>query len=182
MNATDKIEERDRLCRVLRATTYDMSRKRLVMRRFVIRQTIAMALLLMIGGLLFIYYRELSPMFLKTYVSIIFIMSFLLQVHAHWLIVHAVRVYRQLYLQGQEQLGELIKFVDWTGLRKRQLYKGNDIKVTEHIRQFALIESQSRLSPVRKGTKYITWIIHGYGFIRLLLLIVTCYWIVRFLT
>ena len=60
-------------------------------------------------------------------------------------------------------------------MRRRQLYKGNDPKVLKVIKQFVIIESQKRLSSVRKGRKYIWWYIYGYGFLRLSIILFMSY-------
>ena len=99
----------------------------------------------------------------------------LMEADALYLRFSVIKKYRNFYHEGQVQLGELIKFVDWTGMRRRQLYKGNDPKVLIVIKQFVIIESQKRLSPVRKGRKYIWWYIYGYGFLRLSIILFMSY-------
>lgn len=176
---SEKRGQREILLDSLLETIQAMARKRVIMSRFVIKQSIAMLFLFVMGVVLFFFCEMFSSTILKGYVSLLFMIVFLLQAQAHLLIVRAVTPYRELYGRGQEQLSELIKYMDWTGMRKRQIYKGADKEVTQTIKQFIVIESQARLSPVRKGIKYITWIIHGYGFLRLCFLLVTCYCVLK---
>ena len=179
MNGSEKKEERDRLCHILRTTTTKMSEKRHDMKRFVIRQSLFMLFFLLLFLCFSFNSDTVEFSLLEIIAAAIITMCFLMELDAFFLRVGVVRSYKSLYYEGQNQLGELIQFVDWTGMRRRQLYKGNDPKVLEVIKQFIIIESQEILSPVRKGRKYIWWFIYGFGFLRLSLMVFICYLLVR---
>ncbi len=175
MSVSDKTEERDRLCHLLRVTTTKMSERRHDMKRFVMRQTLFMLVFLLLFLCFLFNFDTIEFTLLEIIVAVIVTICFLMELDAFFLRVCALRPYENLYYEGQNQLGELIQFMDWTGMRRRQLYKGSDPKVLEVIRQFLIIELQEFLSPVRKGRKYIWWFIYGFGFLRLSLMVFICY-------
>lgn len=175
MSVSDKAEERDRLCHLLRVTTTKMSERRHDMKRFVMRQTLFMLVFLLLFLCFLFNFDTIEFTLLEIIVAVIVTICFLMELDAFFLRVCALRPYENLYYEGQNQLGELIQFMDWTGMRRRQLYKGSDPKVLEVIKQFLIIELQEFLSPVRKGRKYIWWFIYGFGFLRLSLMVFICY-------
>lgn len=176
MSVSEKIEEeRDRLCKILRTTTIRMSEMRKNMERFVVRQSLFMLFLLLFFLCFPLCFATVEFSLFEIIVAVIGTLCFLMELDVFFLRMSAVKPYKNLYYDGQKQLGDLIKFVDWTGMRRRQLYKGNDPKVLEVIRQFLIEESQEYLSPVRKGRKYIWWFIYGYGILRLSLMVFMCY-------
>lgn len=175
MSVSDKTEERDRLCHILRATTTKMSEKRHDLKRFVMRQALFMLVFLLLFFCFLFNFGTIEFTLLEIIAAVIVSICFLMELDALFLRVCALRSYKNLYFEGQNQLGELIQFMDWTGMRRRQLYKGSDPKVLEVIKQFLIIELQEFLSPVRKGRKYIWWFIYGFGFLRLSLMVFICY-------
>lgn len=65
----------------------------------------------------------------------------------------AFKQYNRSMRLGRSILAELIKIVDWTGLRKQQLYKGNNPKAEKSILRY-YNETQNWLSPIRQGINY----------------------------
>lgn len=65
----------------------------------------------------------------------------------------AFKQYNRSMRLGRKILAELIKIVDWTGLRKQQLYKGNNPKAEKSILRY-YNETQHWLSPIRQGINY----------------------------
>ena len=63
-------------------------------------------------------------------------------------IKHEVYQYKRTYKEARIALSKMIKIIDWTVYRKRQLYHANELAVIDTINCF-LDESQRRLSPVR---------------------------------
>lgn len=66
---------------------------------------------------------------------------------------HEVRQYQNMHHDGRKLLSEMIKIIDWTAFRKRQLYHSNDLSAIDDINMF-LMESQRSMSPVKDGVKY----------------------------
>lgn len=66
---------------------------------------------------------------------------------------HERQQYINLYYDGRKLLSDMIRIIDWTTFRKRQLYHTNDLSAVNDINMF-LIESQETLSPVKDGLQY----------------------------
>lgn len=66
---------------------------------------------------------------------------------------HERHQYQSMYYDGRKMLSDMIKIIDWTTFRKRQLYRTNDMSAIKDINMF-LRESQETMSPVKDGYQY----------------------------
>jgi len=81
---------------------------------------------------------------------------------------HAYAQYNKSVKIGKRILSDLIRIVDWTGLRKQQLYKGNNPIASKSIARYYK-ETQNWLSPVRQGINYYFVIARILSFADLLI-------------
>lgn len=81
------------------------------------------------------------------------VVFFFIIVTGNYSLRHEKNKYKNLYDGGRKLLSEMIKIIDWTVFRKRQLYRTNELSAINDINMF-LTESQQTLSPVKDGWNY----------------------------
>ncbi len=142
------IEELKNLGRLLNLSSATMACKRIAIRKILI-VFFCSTLFYSLFALWYVAMKRTeSEMFWAFFILYVIIVLF-----CYLTIKHEISKYRSAYREGRGTLSMMVKIIDWTVFRKRQLYHTNDLNAIDDINRY-ISESQKRLSPVRDGALY----------------------------